>query len=217
MLVSRPPLDLVVGVVGAIVAVSGWLWVLRRGQDGVRVIALPKLGILNLLGPAGSAWAADDSTALLRFFAAVRESDREPPRCDVLFVYADVGRDGAIAHSERSLRDLARDAGAQILVVASPNAAEDYVAATQPTGVTTANLVLTLDRKGPAFARFFAQLFERMHASMSMPKAWVALQPQEPGSYRPEHPDLVCLMERGHIAFQHAGRTSERSTRRRAA
>jgi hypothetical protein len=89
-------------------------------------------------------------------------------------------------------------------VVASPNAPADCLDAARETGVGSANLVLTLDRKGVAFARFFDQLFARMNAGTPMPVAWTELQPQSPAALRPEHPDLVCLMERGAIAFRRA-------------
>ena len=201
MIAFRPPYDLLIAVVGGLAAIAGWMWVLRRGRDGTRHIEAPILGVLNLLGPAGRAWAADDAAALGHLFAEVRESRAEAPRCDVLFLYCDVGPEGTIVHSHRTLREIVRSAKAQIAVVASPNAAADYLEAARETGIDAANLVLTLDRKGPAFARFFGQLFAKMHASIAMPDAWAELQPQTPGVVRPEHPDLVCLMERGPLAF----------------
>lgn len=217
MVAFHPPNSLLVGVLGGIAAIGGWIWVLRRGKTGIRLIESPKLGILNLLGPAGSAWAAQDGAALAHLFAGVRESDREAPRCDVLFLYCDVGRDGAIARSPHGLREIVRDAKAEIVVVASPNAAEDLFEAAKETGIGAANLVLTLDRKGSAFANFFVQLFEKMHGTISMPVAWVELQPQTKAALRDDHPDLVCLMERGHLTFFHAGIAAALELRRRAA
>ena len=202
MTAFHPPYDLLIAVLGGLSAIGGWMWVLRRGKDSVRVIQSPTLGILNLLGPAGRAWAADDAAALAHLFAEVRESRAEAPRCDVLFLYCDIGPDGSITHSDRRLREIGRSAKAQIIVVASPNAAADCLEAAKETGTDSANLVLTLDRKGPAFARFLGDLFAKMHAETAMPIAWVELQPQTPDAVRPENPDLVCLMERGHLAFR---------------
>lgn len=205
MIAFQHPYHLVIAVVGALGAVAGWLWVLRRDQ-GIRLIHSPTLGVLNLLGTAGRAWASDDVAVLAPHFNEVRESREEPPRCDVLFVYCDIGPEGRIAHSPRSLRELIHDSKAQIAVVASPNAPADCLDAARETGVGSANLVLTLDRKGAAFARFFDQLFARMNAGTAMPVAWTELQPQSPTSLRPENPDLVCLMERGAIAFRRGER-----------
>lgn len=201
MTAFQHPYHLLVALLGGLGAVAGWLWVLRRDQ-GIRHIHSPTLGILNLLGTAGRAWASDDVATLAPHFGEVRESREEPPRCDVLLVYCDIGPEGTIVHSARSLRELIRDAKAQIAVVASPNAPADCLDAARETGFGTANLVLTLERKGSAFGRFFDQLFARMNAGMAMPAAWTELQPQSPTTLRPENPDLVCLMERGAIAFR---------------
>ena len=201
MTAFQHPYHLLIAVLGGLGAIAGWLWVLRRDQ-AIRLIHSPTLGVLNLIGTAGRAWASDDVAALTAHFREVRESRQEPPRCDVLFVYCDIGPEGAITHSTRNLRELIRDAKAQIAVVASPNAPVDCLEAARATGVGTANLVLTLDRKGGAFASFFDQLFARMNDGAAMPVAWTELQPQSPTALRPENPDLVCLMERGPIAFR---------------
>ena len=201
MIAFHPPIDALVGLLGGLAATFGWLWVLRRDRAGAWLIRAPKLGILNLLATAGTAWAAEDAGALVPFFDGVRESDATTPRCDVLMLYCDVAHDGTIVHDRRRLREIVRESKAQIVIVASPNVAADYMEAMRETGFGTANVVLTLDRKGPAFARFFVRLFERMRAATPMPVAWVELQPQDAGAVRPEHPDLVCLMERGHVAF----------------
>ena len=207
MIAFQHPYHLVIAVLGALGAVIGWLWVLRRDR-AIRHIHSPTLGVLNLIGTAGRAWASDDVAALAPHFNEVRESREEPPRCDVLFVYCDIGPEGRITHSERGLRELIRDSKAQIAVVASPNAPADCLDAARETGIGSANLVLTLDRKGAAFARFFDQLFARMNAGSAMPGAWTELQPQSPTSLRPDNPDLVCLMERGAIAFRRADQES---------
>ena len=67
-------------------------------------------------------------------------------------------------------------------------------------GSKTANLVFTLDRKGPAFAGFFRALFERMRDGENMLQAWVELAPQRP-MQTDDNPELVLLPEGGGIAF----------------
>jgi hypothetical protein len=62
-------------------------------------------------------------------------------------------------------------------------------------GPKTANLVFTVDRKGPAFAGFFRALFERMRDGEDMLQAWVELSPQAPME-RDENPELVLLPAR---------------------
>ena len=67
-------------------------------------------------------------------------------------------------------------------------------------GPKIANLVFTLNRKGPAFAGFFRALFERMRDGEDMLQAWVELAPQGPME-TDDNPELVLLPEGGAIAF----------------
>ncbi len=67
-------------------------------------------------------------------------------------------------------------------------------------GPKTANLVFTLDRKGPAFTGFFHALFERMRDGEDLLQAWVELAPQAPME-TDDNPELVLLPEGGAIAF----------------
>ncbi len=117
-------------------------------------------------------------------------------------IYARVESDGAIAGSARGLRDIIRESGAAIVVVASENDRSSYLAAGRNTGYGRANLVLTLSRKGSAFTRFFAQLFGDMSKGKSMPLVWAELAPQVPGATHENCPESIFTAELGHILFQ---------------
>ena len=66
------------------------------------------------------------------------------------------------------MRQVAQPSGSRILVVASP-APEDTIRNVMSfPGPKPANLVFTLDRKGPAFAAFFTALFESMRDAEDM-------------------------------------------------
>jgi hypothetical protein len=83
------------------------------------VIDSPQLGLLDLLGPRGDELAAQDLEALADLFDTPVRSAKQPPRCDVLLIYARIDDTGRIAASDLGLREIIRDAGARIVVVAS--------------------------------------------------------------------------------------------------
>ena len=103
----------------------------------------------------------EDKEAFRPLFGAMEESNVSPPVCDVLLIYARVERDGRIAGYGDGLRDIIRQSGAAIVIVASENDGNSYAAAGKTTGYGQANLVLTLKRKGAAFTQFFTELFSQ--------------------------------------------------------
>lgn len=64
-------------------------------------------------------------------------------------------------------------------------------------GDARANLVITLQRNGETFPRFFRELFTRMKKGQTMPMAWVRIVPQGPSSKRDDCPGTIFLMEAG--------------------
>jgi hypothetical protein len=120
----------------------------------------------------------------------------------VLFIYSDIEADGRLVGTTAGLRDLVRDAGARVVVVASENPGGAGMAAARSAKYGRANLVLTLDRKGALFSTFFARLFADMMNGVSMPLAWVKLAPQIPGDAHADCPEAVFLAEAGQVAFK---------------
>ena len=168
------------------------------------VIDSPKIGFLNLLGPAGRALIVEDKAALIPFFASSSESDSEVPACHVLMLYARILSDGSIDGSNDGLRTIIRKSGAPIVVVASENEGNCYVAAGKrraPSDVT-ANLVMTMRRKGSVFPQFLKNLFEKMFRGKTMPMAWVELAPQIPNAKQENVPATIFAAEISHIVFR---------------
>ena len=165
-------------------------------------IKSPRLGFLNLKGAAGEQDLAEDRSAFASMFSVTEESTAEPPSCDVLFIYCDFEPDGRISDSAAGLRELIRDSGARVAVVASQNSVESCGPAAKETGYGHANLVLTFDRKGAVFSAFYSRLFALMMKGKSMPIAWVKLAPQIPGHEHADCPDGYCFLEAGQIAFK---------------
>lgn len=89
-------------------------------------IANPRIGFLNLQGPPGAALAAQDRKVLAPLFRDSVFSEGHVPRCEVLFLYCSIEATGRVTGSTAGIRDLTKEAGAYIAVVASENAPDNY-------------------------------------------------------------------------------------------
>jgi hypothetical protein len=170
--------------------------------DNPLIVESPRIAFLNLFGPAGEALVNEDKRVLAPLFNSVETSNSEPPSCDVLMIYCDLQNDGGIAGHSASLRDIMDAAKASIVIVASENSSAGYIAAGKRNGHAPANLVMTLNRKDPAFTDFFADLFRRMFAGESMPMAWAELTPQSPGTTHDNCPETIFAAEVSHVVFK---------------
>src|SRR5438067_453624 len=68
-------------------------------HDNPPVIASPRLGTWNLLGPAATAAVNEDRAALAPLFATTVEGGEAPPFCDVLLMYCRLEPDGRVVGS----------------------------------------------------------------------------------------------------------------------
>ena len=178
-------------------------FILRRlARSRATRMKSPTIGFLDLSGGECRAQLEEDRTLLGPLFTSCRESPSAPPPCTVLFLYGRFGADGTLEGSGAGLRDLIRDSGALVAVVASENPEAHCLAAVRKKGPGRANLVLTLDRRGPLFPQFFFQLFSLMKQGIPMPKAWVRLAPQVPDGQGPPCPETFLVCEAGPLAFR---------------
>ena len=168
------------------------------------IIRSPRLGLLNLMGSSVETLLKEDKAALSPLFSSIEQSDVNPPVCDVLLIYGHVEKDGRFANHSEGLRDIIRTSNAPIVIVASENDSQSYIAAGKRTGYGQANLIMTLERKTTAFASFFSQLFEMMYKGKSMLIAWVELAPQIPGATHDNCPETIFSAEISQIIFEHA-------------
>ena len=127
------------------------LYLIFRGRN--RAIADPTLGFLNLGDESFGSFIAEDRDALSPLFSKLETgTGYQIPKCDVLFVYADLAFDGSLGlGKELTIRHLAERAGASIVVLASNNPAEAGIAASKLPGPKRANVVWTLNRRGDSF------------------------------------------------------------------
>jgi hypothetical protein len=177
------------------------IWLSFKNRTPVPIISNPVLGVLNLMGPSAADIIKEDLESLTQYFSEVRQADDGPPVCDVLLLYCEIDSSGIVNGSSQSLREIIGAARAPVAVVATNNEGENYIAALAGTTAGRANLVQTIDRRGPLFASFLAQLFEQMSRGVSMPVAWANLAPQYPGAEHQDLPETICALEAGQIAF----------------
>jgi hypothetical protein len=119
----------------------------------------------------------------------------------VLFVYCNFDASGRLVGFPFSVRDLSQGAGAHVAVIASDvsPALMSNPEFDKKNGWPV-NLVITLNRNGEHFGRFFQRLFSLMLAGKSMLMAWVELAPQ--GPHQPHDiPGTICVADAGHVAF----------------
>jgi hypothetical protein len=166
------------------------------------VVRSPRLGVLNLMGNRASGLIGEDLEALTPLFGKAAQSTVGAPACDVLFVYARVQDSGVVDGSKGGLREIIRDSGAKIVVVATENTADAYIAGALKKPYGSANLVMTLERRGTRFPTFFARLFKMMFAGETMPVAWVKLAPQIPGVDHEDTPGTIFAAEAGQVTFK---------------
>lgn len=167
------------------------------------VIPNPSLAFVNFMGEAGKHLMESDYRAFGNIFQNVQVDGDALQRCNVLFLYADLqtGSQG------RRFRDIVGKFGAHIAVLASelsPALLSDreFTNGLSEAHAWPANIVITLNRNGHYFGRFFHQLFSLMRTGLSMPMAWVELAPQGPPEMqRKDIPATLCLLQAGHIAF----------------
>jgi hypothetical protein len=147
---------LVVGVFPAAILLA----VYKFWSSGRVRILNPKLGVWNLGGQEFAALVNEDRAAFGSLFEEVIVSgDGKVPQCDALFVYARLEPDGSLRDAgEPTIRHAAARAYCSIVVSAANNESDRVVAASKLQGPKGASLVLTLDRKGDGFSRFFKEL-----------------------------------------------------------
>jgi hypothetical protein len=169
------------------------------------VVDQPRIAFLNLAGESCAAIVAEDRAVIGELFGRdVQDATASVP-CDVLFLYCCFEPSGKIVGQQASLRGLIRDSTAQVVVVASEVPASylsnrKFQAAFAKGDNPPVNLVVTLNRNGDHFGRFFRSLFQMMWSGVSMPRAWVQLAPQSPAQ-RDDIPSTICLMEAGQVTF----------------
>jgi hypothetical protein len=185
---------------GALAVYALYLTFRRRNQ----VITNPTIGFFNVGGELFAPLIAEDRSALGLLFSKLEiGTGYEIPKCNVLFVYADIASDGSLAVGKQlTIRHLADKAGASIVVLASSNPADRSIAASKLPGPNRANLVWTLNRRGDSFCRFFKELFTQMKAGKSMPIAWNVIAPQYKSEKHADLPETICQMEAGQVRFR---------------
>lgn len=174
----------------------------RKRESQTRQIPLT-IGFANLSGDDLADIVSEDAAVLSPLF--IRSTvvpNHQIPSAEILFVYAHLNEDGTIKGPTHSgIRQVVELTGASIVVLASPNPAASIQNAASLPGPKTANIVLTLDRNGNGFSRFFGELFEKMRSGKDMLSAWVEISPQHPSANPAYAPQTILMAEGGKVAF----------------
>src|SRR5215813_2382839 len=132
------------------------------------IIPKPILGMWNLIGDAGAALLARDQADLGPLFPnSVQVGAQSVPRCNVLFLYCALEASTRVAGQSFSMRDVIKAAQAHIAVLAAdiPPAllqSGEFGQSLSARSDWPANIVITLNRNGEHFGRFFKELFSQM-------------------------------------------------------
>ena len=126
---------------------------------------------------------------------------------DVLHLFCEVGRDGAIADASGDRitgADLLKsgiDSGAKLLWIGNDNAQEAYDAGFKAKGLKL-NVVLTLRRLGSNTSLFLDNLLGKMQAGDTFSKAWDIASHPEGKSVQPDVPHTVSTLGRGGVILK---------------
>jgi hypothetical protein len=170
------------------------------------VIAQPAIAFVNWCGARCETMVAWDCAQIGELFGdKVVTSTGAIPRCDVLFLYCDFTASGIAGQS--SVRDLIRESGARIAVIATelpPDlmSKNEFPKSLDRGKSQPVNLVFVMRRNGLAFRRFFRALFQHMLDGESMTLAWMKLAPQVPHLQPPDMPVIMCLTEAPSVTFR---------------
>jgi hypothetical protein len=168
-------------------------------------IGQPTIAFVNLSGTGCDNIVAEDSAEIgALFHGKVLITTAPVTDCDVLFLYCAVESSGNVVGQQASLRDLIGASGASVAVIASevgvimsPEFQKSLGRGNNP----PANLVITGNRNGAAFSRFYKSLFQLMWTGIPMPAAWNELAPQAPQQPHDNTPGSICIMEAGQVMF----------------
>jgi hypothetical protein len=172
----------------------------RTTADRPLRIANPVIGFLNHAGAAGALLSQADQRVLSPLFNVLKTSEDLPPRCDILFLYCTIDVETPV--SKPVIRELIKNAGAHVAVIALENSSDAYIKSVGRRTDWFANIVMVVNRKDDKFALFFYRLFAEMFKGRSMLMVWAELAPQIPGSAHSDVPDSIMAAEAGHITFQ---------------
>jgi hypothetical protein len=123
---------------------------------------------------------------------------------DIVHLFAEVKPNGTIqdVSGYEFLGNLSQ-AETKLVIFATDNSGDKYIAffpQAKDKSIKPMNAVMTLDRKGDLFPKFFKSLFGFMASGDTMPQAWVKLAPQNPNI---EHnaPETIFSAGFGSVKF----------------
>ncbi len=103
---------------------------------------------------------------------------------DIVHLFAEVKPNGTVQKTSGvQIFEHLSQAEAKLVLFASENSGDNYIAFSPKDkwrNIEPMNVVMTLERKGDLFPKFFKSLFGFMTSGDTMTQAWVKLAPQNP-------------------------------------
>jgi hypothetical protein len=123
---------------------------------------------------------------------------------DIVHLFAEIKTNGTIEDvSGQEILENLSQAQTKVVLFASGNSGDSYIAFYPKRGaenINPMNAVMTLDRKGDLFPKFFKSIFGFMVSGDTMPQAWVKLAPQN-SNIEHDAPETIFSAGFGAIKF----------------
>jgi len=124
----------------------------------------------------------------------------------IIHLYVSLNEEGRILNFPGSkllgeLLNTLQTNGAAFTIVATDNSIAAYKMGNRSFS-NKMNIVMTLDRKKGAFARYFSSFISELRRGKKISEAMAKLSPQNPVEDAPETPDTVILIINDHITFR---------------
>jgi hypothetical protein len=178
---------------------------LSVGTESFRRIE-PAIAFVNLSGTDCDSVLAEDSSEIGGLFHGKVVVATTVPACDVLFLYCAVDTSGNVVGQETSLRDVVGKSGAVVAVIASELKAElmlsvEFQKSLRRANNPPTNLIMTRNRNGASFIRFYKSFFQLLWTGMPFAQAWNEVVPHLPRLPDDIIPELICIIEAGEVTF----------------
>ncbi len=123
---------------------------------------------------------------------------------NLVHLIVNIDKDGVVNHIEdnqvefKSLMKTLAIPSVKFVLIGSSNPSEAYIKEVNP-NLISASIMMTLDRKGDNFVKFYSKIFEGMNMGKLLPEIWVELAPQNPDLSHENSPESIMALGRENV------------------
>lgn len=192
------------------IGILALFWIIRkkRKSNKISVIEAPKIVLLQV-GTNAQQLLESDLNIYNEYYRTVSSTALkdvnelfqfvETASFDLFHVFVEISKDGYILDSFENkttvatIANLMQSNGAKYIVFASNSPAQAYMNAGEYL-THNANIVMTIDRRGDNFTKFFKKIFEKVSKGVPFPEAWHEIQPQGRTTVNECLPETIAVM-----------------------